>query len=232
MAFQTINLGQIANDGTGDDLRTAFEKIINNFSYLQDQVDDSIFVDNLGDGQPIFKQRTDNVLELRTIDSGTNILLSTEDDKIIVALDIQEDVDVNSKNIINVGSISAQGSITVEGNISVEGLQSKFIGNLIGNVSGDVLGTVYAPIGNFGLQGDVVGRNPDTNLTDPLYSPARVDGVSVKDLNRYATSFNFGSIIDRRITNPLDFFLDQIGMDFGSFTNPTPLAIDAGSIAT
>lgn len=34
MAIQTINLGTYANDGTGDDLRTAFEKVNSNFTEL------------------------------------------------------------------------------------------------------------------------------------------------------------------------------------------------------
>ena len=34
MAIQTINIGTIANDGTGDDLRDAFIKVNNNFSDL------------------------------------------------------------------------------------------------------------------------------------------------------------------------------------------------------
>ena len=34
MPIQTINLGNYANDGTGDDLRTAFEKINANFNEL------------------------------------------------------------------------------------------------------------------------------------------------------------------------------------------------------
>lgn len=34
MSLQTINLGNYANDGTGDDLRTAFQKVNDNFLYL------------------------------------------------------------------------------------------------------------------------------------------------------------------------------------------------------
>ena len=34
MAIQTINIGTIANDGTGDDLREAFVKVNNNFTEL------------------------------------------------------------------------------------------------------------------------------------------------------------------------------------------------------
>ena len=33
MAIQNINLGTYANDGTGDDLRSAFTKVNDNFDY-------------------------------------------------------------------------------------------------------------------------------------------------------------------------------------------------------
>ncbi len=34
MAISTINIGTLANDGTGDDLREAFVKVNNNFTEL------------------------------------------------------------------------------------------------------------------------------------------------------------------------------------------------------
>jgi len=34
MAIQNINLGTYANDGTGDDLRSAFTKVNDNFDYI------------------------------------------------------------------------------------------------------------------------------------------------------------------------------------------------------
>ena len=34
MAKQTVNIGTIVNDGTGDDLRTSFDKINDNFKRL------------------------------------------------------------------------------------------------------------------------------------------------------------------------------------------------------
>lgn len=38
MNIQTINIGGYANDGTGDDLRTAFQKVNSNFTALQNDV--------------------------------------------------------------------------------------------------------------------------------------------------------------------------------------------------
>ena len=49
MAIQTINLGTYANDGTGDDLRTAFEKVRANFIELYS----TVFGANVGENPPI-----------------------------------------------------------------------------------------------------------------------------------------------------------------------------------
>ena len=54
MTLQTINLGNYANDGTGDDLRTAFEKVNANFDILRFEVAGAT---NLGNGTGIFAQK-------------------------------------------------------------------------------------------------------------------------------------------------------------------------------
>ena len=45
MTIQTINIGNVVNDGLGDDLRTAFEKVVNSvllaMIYLLVHSDDS-----------------------------------------------------------------------------------------------------------------------------------------------------------------------------------------------
>lgn len=70
MTIQTINVGGYANDGTGDDLRTAFEKVNANFAALgvNGPVIDGA---NLGAGVAVFAQRnsTDPNLEFKTLTS-------------------------------------------------------------------------------------------------------------------------------------------------------------------
>jgi hypothetical protein len=56
MTVQTINIGNVVNDGLGDDLRTAFEKVNANFADLSTQL--TITAINLGlNGSDIFKQK-------------------------------------------------------------------------------------------------------------------------------------------------------------------------------
>jgi hypothetical protein len=81
MTIQTIDVGGYANDGTGDDLRTAFEKVNANFATLgtDGPVQDG---ENLGAGVAIFAQRnaTDPNLEFKTLtstDSSVEITSTT-----------------------------------------------------------------------------------------------------------------------------------------------------------
>ena len=61
MALDSINIGNIPNDGTGDDLRTAFEKINNNFIAL-----------NAAQGSSVSSAVTPNSLVLRDPSGNTN----------------------------------------------------------------------------------------------------------------------------------------------------------------
>lgn len=45
ITLQSINLGGYANDGTGDDLRTAFSKVIANFQTIKDAIPSSLAED-------------------------------------------------------------------------------------------------------------------------------------------------------------------------------------------
>ena len=48
MAIEYINVGTIANDGTGDDLREAFVKINNNFEELDLKGAADVPIENVG----------------------------------------------------------------------------------------------------------------------------------------------------------------------------------------
>jgi hypothetical protein len=83
MSIQTINIGNLVNDGLGDDLRTAFQKVNSNFSELNASL--TVTASNLGStGEGIFKQKTGSNLEFKSLVAGTKILLDGSDDSIIV----------------------------------------------------------------------------------------------------------------------------------------------------
>lgn len=73
MTMQHIEIGGYANDGTGDDLRTAFEKVNANFALLGGTVGVTNGT-NLGTGVNIFAQRNPTLpnLEFKTLTSTDN----------------------------------------------------------------------------------------------------------------------------------------------------------------
>jgi len=83
MAIQTINIGNVVNDGLGDDLRTAFQKVNANFTDLNSQL--TITASNVGaTGVGVFKQKTGTNLEFKKLLAGTKMLLDETDTTVII----------------------------------------------------------------------------------------------------------------------------------------------------
>ena len=81
MTVQTINIGNQVNDGLGDDLRTAFQKVNANFTDLGTQL--TITGANTGSvGTGIFKQKTGATLEFKSLVSGSKIVIDEFTDTI------------------------------------------------------------------------------------------------------------------------------------------------------
>ena len=83
MTIQTINIGNVVNDGLGDDLRTAFEKVNANFTDLSAQLTiTAVNVNNTGVG--VFKEKVGAELRFKKLVSGTKMLLTDTDTSIVV----------------------------------------------------------------------------------------------------------------------------------------------------
>lgn len=76
MTIQTINIGGYANDGTGDDLRTAFTKVNENFLALSGDVN-IVSGANVGVGTGIFAQKNLANLEFKSLTSTDNSVTIT-----------------------------------------------------------------------------------------------------------------------------------------------------------
>jgi len=83
MTIQPINIGNVVNDGLGDDLRTAFEKVNANFADLSTQL--TITATNVGTtGVGVFKEKVGADLRFKKLVSGTKMLLNENTDTITV----------------------------------------------------------------------------------------------------------------------------------------------------
>jgi hypothetical protein len=74
MSIQTINIGNVVNDGLGDDLRTAFQKVNANFSVLAAET--TVSGANVGtSGVGVYKDKVGAVLEFKKLVAGTKMQL-------------------------------------------------------------------------------------------------------------------------------------------------------------
>ena len=69
MSMKVINIGNYTNDGTGDDLRTAFQKVNDNFYELQLQGGQANTISNIGLGVPLYKEKIGVDLRLKSLRS-------------------------------------------------------------------------------------------------------------------------------------------------------------------
>jgi hypothetical protein len=113
MTVQTINIGNQVNDGLGDDLRSAFQKVNANFGELDSQL--TITATNVGTtGSGVFKQKVGANLEFKKLVSGTKMLLDDTGDTIVVnstAADAFVRIATDSGNVL----ASANQNITFSG---------------------------------------------------------------------------------------------------------------------
>jgi hypothetical protein len=85
--IQTINIGNIVNDGLGDDLRTAFQKVNANFTSLNSAL--TITGSNLGTvGESVFKQKNGVNFEFKKLVAGNKITISSSPDSLLIASNV------------------------------------------------------------------------------------------------------------------------------------------------
>jgi hypothetical protein len=111
--IQTINIGNLVNDGLGDDLRTAFQKVNANFAELNAGL--TITAENASNALPgVFLEKVNNTLRFRSLVNGTKILIEERPGQLVIN-STQEDAFI--KFDTDSGSISASTyeQITLQG---------------------------------------------------------------------------------------------------------------------
>ncbi len=138
MAIQLVNVGGLPNDGEGDPLRTAFQKINNNFTYLQQTSTSIAKTVTLNDtaNQVIFEYPADEftmgLLQVKSFRDDNN-------DSQMVFLGVQtyndlSDVKYSIYGITNVGDWLTQYDMDVSGGnvrLLVNPLQNQVITHFI-----------------------------------------------------------------------------------------------------
>jgi len=231
MAIELVNIGRLANDGTGDDLREAFTKINRSLEDLDLRIDDKTEGENVGSGTGVFYRRDGYNLQFKSL---------TSTDGTIALVDNTTSVDVklgagvgNMPLVADTGTpftlarnatlnIRGTGSVTTEAN----GTNNTITINGGSNLVDDPNPVLGAPLnaGNFNIfnVNDLTAQNIES----------LVYGVDVRTLASAYDSFDFGDIVvtDVDINNFVDYIRATQDIDLGTFTSPTAVSIDFGAI--
>jgi hypothetical protein len=180
MTLQTINIGGYANDGTGDDLRTAFLKVNENFTILGNDVTIANGK-NIGIGAGIFAQRQSAMLAFKSLISRDNSVIITSNNETI---NLQSKITVESDKSPKLGNDLDLNGYTIKSIIS-GGIEAPIYGIDIPTLNGMVqlllasntisidMGSIEAPTGasntNTGINVDMNNGYPDGfSLIDPM----------------------------------------------------------------
>jgi len=238
MAVQLINVGLIANDGTGDDLREAFIKINQNFEEIDLRDDEQTTASNIGGtGEGIFAQKLNYDLQFKKIVPGSNINLTSTDETITLdAVGGLQQLIVSTDG----GSVILADGNTLNINGGV-GIETSLVGNVltINNTeselsldeSPELSATLDANNNDIVNAGAITAQRFNGMLKGNV--EGNVWGIDIRELSNSIDNindgFDFGGVI-QNITNLLDFFLVSTDVDLGTITSPASFLIDNGSI--
>ena len=234
MAVQTINIGTLANDGTGDDLREAFIKVNQNFDDLDLRSPESTTVTNLGNtGEGVFAQKVGSQLQLKKLVQGSNITLTSSTTGITINAtgglqQLNVVSDTGSMQLADGGTLNILGgagaSTSVSGNVltiaSQAEVKSDTTPELGGNLNAggnDISNVNTLTASNFSgaLTGNVTGL---------------VHGVDIRNSEPNTAGFDFGSL-SNDIRGLSDWLIYETDIDFGAILTPDARSFDAGVLS-
>ena len=174
MARQNINIGTVANDGTGDDLRVAMQKVNDNFTelYASSIYDDGIAIS----GNNISGTRSNE--DINILPSGTGAVA-------FEGIKIRDNhIEATRSNDDLILSASGTGDIVV-GAVRIHGttISSDDSSKITINEQLDVTGALLAN-NNLQVNGNVgfYGTTPVAQASAIAFDPAGNDGSTVEDL--------------------------------------------------
>ena len=234
MAVQTINIGTLANDGTGDDLREAFIKVNQNFDDLDLRSPESTTVTNLGNtGEGVFAQKVGSQLQLKKLVQGSNITLTSSTTGITINAtgglqQLNVVSDTGSMQLADGGTLNILGgagaSTSVSGNVltiaSQAEVKSDTTPELGGNLNAggnDISNVNTLTASNFSgaLTGNVTGL---------------VHGGDIRNIEPNTAGFDFGSL-SNDIRGLSDWLIYETDIDFGAILTPDARSFDAGVLS-
>lgn len=231
MAIQQVNIGNLVNDGTGDNLRAAFEKVNANFTELDSQL--RIDGANIGDGVgQVFKEKETNQssgfdeLRLRTIKAGANITVVNNDNDITISTPLQNTFGTFVTGNGTVVAGQANDTVVLQGSNNVtitrSGNTILFEADLVDtqlNGTLDLNTNNITGVGNINISGSITANN----------FIGSVGGYSIDSIATAVFDFDFGNLTDT-YSDVIEYLFATGDHDFGTITSPSSITLDLGTI--
>ncbi len=231
MAIQTVNIGTIANDGTGDDLREAFVKVNNNFAELDARDPEKTTGANLGtSGEGVFAQVSAAEMQFKKLVAGTAVSLASDNNTITInstatglpQLQVFAD-NTNATFDANNTALTLAGGNLVTTNL---------VGSTITITSQTSLFTDTTPKLAANLDGQQKEIINTSDIKSTIYG---VDIRNIKDVAPYLT-FDQGLAFPTSFSSSLDYLVDSLSVDFdngtSTFTGSALPTADMGTLPT
>jgi hypothetical protein len=235
MAVQLINIGNIANDGTGDDLREAFIKTNANFEEIDLRDDEQTTASNLGDtGEGLFLRRNVYDLEFKKISAGSNVTLTADDNKIVIASDSGVSdftITADTGNVV----LDDSAALTISGGADIS---TAIVGGVLTVAYTGVTDLVSDTTPQLSADLDAqannllnVGTIATSGITGPLIGNVTglVHGIDIRTIAGNDQA-DFGAI-NPVIENLLQYVIINTDIDWGSIVTPNTGIFDLGAIA-
>lgn len=235
MAIELINIGTFANDGTGDDLREAFEKVNRSLEDLDLRIGTNINGVNTGTGIGIFKDKNGFDLQFKSLVAGSNISLTDNTSFITVSTnDSIEDLPIISDS----GSIvvEPQTTLRVNGGTGISTSVDTGNNSLIINYDGftslsdetapSLTTSLDANSQNINNANEISAVNFIGHLTGSM--SGTVNGVSATRFQTFFTNLDFGNF-DQNLTSFIDYLVVAFDVDLGTINDPFDYNLDFGS---
>lgn len=222
MTIQTINVGVLANDGTGDDLREAFIKVNQNFDDLDLRLTTTtaVVAQNVGaTGQGVLRDQIENELNFRKLAVDP---LYPDTMSIRVADD---------GNTLFFSSTQAFYRITDGTNTLLSPIESVL--TITGTVDGGATVTVNNSTKTIEIDSQLENEatptlSADLNVNNyKLINVREINGITREELAS-VFSWDFGGISSTR-TSIIDWLIQSTDVDFGTFISAADEDVDYGS---
>ena len=230
MAIELVNIGRIANDGTGDDLREAFIKINRSLEDLDLRIDDKTEGENVGSGTGVFYRRDGYNLQYKSLTSTDSSIAFTDN---VTSVDIKLGAGVGDTPLVTDNgafTLARNATLNIRGDGALtttadDATNTITIGG-VSQLSSDPNPVLAAPLNASNYNIFNVNEITAQNIESAIY------GIDIRDLASAYESFDFGGVVtdDATVNNFFDYIRATTDVDLGTVDSPTPVVMDFGPI--